>query len=189
MIHCIAAPLTLPYASTGISRLAKNAVEKPLINLPDEEHIAEKTVVFVNPPVSFFVMHTPYIRAEYGRPLPARMRILASGMTAHLEIARVDDHSLELQPEGGFIALDIDKVFRGSTHPMQVGQWVELTDMTVEILSLTEDQRPLRTRFTFLLPLDDPSLLFLEWKNQGFARFALPAIGESVRLPLVTPPL
>jgi hypothetical protein len=183
VIHGLLAPLMLPATSTGTARLEKIAAEKPLMHLPDENDIAWKTVVFVNPPVSFFVMHTPTIRREYDRPLPAHIHILASGMTPQLEITRVDEYSLELQPDGGFIAIDFDKLFRGPAHPMQVGQRVELgSDMSVEVLSLTEGWRPLRARFTFTLPLDDPSFLFLVWKDQDFVRFELPAIGESVQL-------
>lgn len=189
VIHGIAAPLTLPYTSLSSDRMAEVLVEKPALNLPDEESIAEKTVIFVNPPLSYFTAHTSFIRAEYGLPLSAKIRILASGMTPHLEITRVDERSLEFQPEGGFIGTFVDKLFRSPAYPMRVGQRVELTDMTVEVLSLTDDQRPLRARFTFLRSLDDPSFLFLEWKDQDFVRLDLPVVGESVRLPQVTLPL
>jgi hypothetical protein len=182
-IHCIVAPVTLPFSSTSNARTAKVLAEDPLMNLPDEEDMAEKTLVFVNPPIPYLVGRTALIRAEYGRAAPDHIRILASDMTPQLDMTRIDEHSLELQPEGGFIASNLDTVFRGSAHPMHVGQRVELSDMTVEVLSLTEDQRPLRVRFTFRQPLEDPSLLFLEWHDQKFVRFDLPRIGESVQLP------
>jgi hypothetical protein len=182
-IHCIVAPMILPSSSTGFARITRVLLEEPLMNLPNEEDIAKKTLVFVNPPIPFFVTYTAFIRAEYGRAVPNHIRILASGMAPQLDITRIDEHSLEFQPEGGFIASNLDKMFRGSAHPMHVGQRVELSDMTVEVLSLTEDQRPLRVRFTFSKSLDDSSFLFLEWHDQDFVRFKLPVIGESVQLP------
>jgi hypothetical protein len=185
VINCIVAPLTLPDASTTLDRVAERAAKKPLVNLPDEEHIANKTVVFVNPPITYFITSTRFIRAEYGRPLPGHIRILTSGIVHYLDITRVDEHSLELQPEEGFIAIDLDKLYRGSFHPMQVGQRVKFSNMTVEVLSLTEDKRPLRVRFVFPVPLDDPSLLFLKWKEAGYVPFDLPAVGRSVRLSVI----
>ncbi|NKB68806.1 MAG: hypothetical protein GKR89_17205 [Candidatus Latescibacteria bacterium] len=178
-IHCIAAPLKMPFAATSITDVEKWS-SKPILNLPDS--IAGKTVVFVNPPIPFMVVSARYIRIENDRPLPARTLILASGLTGYLDIARVADRALEIEPERGFMDLPLDRLFRGPTQPMRIGQQVVLTDMTAEVLSLTEDQRPLRARFSFLPPLEDPSLLFFVWEEDRFVPFELPAVGASVRL-------
>lgn len=191
VIHGIAAPLILPVASKSFSIIEEIFAEKPLMNLLNKHDLSQKTLIFINPPVSFFILHTHYIIMEYGYSPPARIRTLTSGANGSLKIKRIHERSLELQPETGFITMDLDKLFRGSAHPMQIGQRIELTDMTAEVLSLTntKDRRPLRVRFTFKVSLEDSSLLFLEWKNNNFIPFALPDIGESVRLPRILWPI
>jgi hypothetical protein len=101
----------------------------------------------------------------------------------------LDDFSLEVEPDGGFINQALDRLYRGSSHPMRVGQRIQLSDMTVEVLSLTEDQRPWRVRFTFVLPLKDPSMCFYRWEDDRFTPFKLPDAGHTVRLSRVKMPL
>jgi phage baseplate assembly protein gpV len=54
--------------------------------------------------------------------------------------------------------------------------------MTVEILELTGDNRPAKAAFTFAVPLEDPSLRWMQYKDGSFISFTPPAIGESVVL-------
>ncbi len=189
VVHLIAAPLLLPFQCQGTARLSELALEKPLKALSDQNDLAGKNIIFVNPPVPFVVTHTPFICLKLGISYPNRTRILASGLAPHLSITRVDAFSLEVEPEGGFLVQDFDLLYRGSQHPMHVGQRVELSDMVTEVLSLTKDQRPKRVRFTFMKPLDDPVLCFYEWKNKAFVPLELPKEGQSIRLATAMMPL
>jgi hypothetical protein len=160
-----------------------------LQRISQNANIAGKTLVLINPPVSFAVMYSPFAYEKLAISFPRATRVLASGLASPLTITRLDDYSLEVEPDRGFIIQALDRLYRGSSHPMQVGQRIELSDMTVEVLSLTRDQRPWRVRFTFMHPLKDPSLCFYRWEYDRFTPFELPDAGHTVRLPRVKIPL
>jgi hypothetical protein len=167
--------------------------------------LAEQDVILVNAPSPSLFLYFPSYREHYGLALPAHLRVLAPGFSA-VSLIRVDEHTVILQPENGFLVppvnLDLDGrsflplfhssysfqygdgLFRGSGYPLAVGQRVDLAGLSVEVLSLTEDGRPLAVRATFNQPLDDESLLWLAW-DWGVSRyvpFELPAPGMSVRI-------
>ena len=54
--------------------------------------------------------------------------------------------------------------------------------MTVEITALTEDDRPAEATFRFDRPLEDPSLCWLCYRENGFEPFTPPGVGASVEL-------
>jgi hypothetical protein len=99
-----------------------------------------------------------------------------------VKIYRPDARTLVVQPEYGYYAWILDALFRNSQHPFSVGDRVELTGMTVEIKELTGDGRPAKAAFTFAVPLEDPSLRWLQYKDGDFIPFTPPAIGQSVVL-------
>jgi hypothetical protein len=89
---------------------------------------------------------------------------------------------LVVRPRRGYLAWAVDQLFRSEQHPMSVGQRVELTGMTAEVTALTNDGRPAEATFTFGVPLEDPSLRWMQWHEGRFVPFPLPAIGETVEL-------
>lgn len=188
-IHFVIAPIFLPFQSQGVARMSEVMLEKPLQEISQNTEIAGKTLIFVNPPVPFAVMHVPFVCEKLAISYPRTTRTLASGLASPLNITRLDEFSLEVEPDGGFINQALDRLYRGSSHPMRVGQRIELSDMTVEVLAITEDQRPWRARFTFRLPLKDPSMCFYRWENDRFIPFKLPDVGQTIRLSRVEMPL
>ncbi len=143
----------------------------------------------MNPPIPFALSHVPFVCRKYFIARPDATRVLASGLSSDLTITRVDDHSLDIEAQGCFITQSFDRLYRGASHPMEAGQRVKLSDMVVEVLTLTEDQRPLKVRFTFSQALEDPSLCLYQWMGTGFIPFDPPAAGESVHLAKVSVPL
>lgn len=188
-VHFIIAPLFLPLQSQGVAQLSDITLEKPLMDLSENDSFRGKTLVFVNPPIPFAVGHIPFVCEQYAIPRPQTTRVLATGLSSDLTITRTDNTSLEIESNGGFITHSFDRLYRGASHPMAVGQRVELTDMTIQVLTLTEDQRPLKVHFTFAKPLEDKSLCFYQWRETGFLPFTLPAVGASVQLTRVNLPL
>ena len=49
---------------------------------------------------------------------------------------------------------------------------------TADLLDVV-DGRPRKIRVTCDKPLDDPSIVFLQWKDRSLQLFALPPVGES----------
>ncbi len=189
VVHLIIAPLFLPLQSQGVARMSELILEQPLLDLSKKQSFEGKTLVFVNPPIPFAVAHVPFICSKHDLPYPASFRILATGLSSGMTITRTDGDTLEIEPEAGFITHAFDRLYRGRSHPMQAGQRVALFNMQAEVVSLTEDQRPLRVRFKFNHQLEDPSLCYFQWDGSAFVPFKPPDEGESVRLSRVAMPL
>lgn len=180
-IHVVVAPILLPLNAVSAA-LAQPYLQDPAEQAQLGPGIAERDLVIVNPPIVFYATHFGAVRIINGLSVPRRMRILAPGLTP-LHIDRPDDRTLVLRPEGGFLASPFDNVFRGSQYPMHAGERVALTTMTVEVTKLTQDGRPAEVAFHFSVPLEDPSLKWLQWMDDGYVRFEPPAVGTTITLP------
>jgi hypothetical protein len=96
-----------------------------------------------------------------------------------MEVDRQDERTLEIELHNGFIFAAMDKLYRSPTLPMEIGQQVELSGMTVTVMSLTEEGRPLKVSFQFSESLAHPSLNFLEWGVDSYVSFSMPEIGAT----------
>ena len=181
IVHLIIAPFTLPLSCFGFSGIFNHLVNRPVLNMPSAPDLTGKSIIIINPPSGFLAGYFPMIRSTYTQSVPAYTRVLASGI-GDLDIFRNDEHTLEIQSQRGFFQFPYDQFFRGPHHPMKVGQYVELPAMSIEILALTDDQRPLLVRFRFSVPLNDSSIVLLQWKNGMYVPFIPPAVGNSVQL-------
>ncbi|MBP1691973.1 MAG: hypothetical protein H6Q32_1325 [Bacteroidetes bacterium] len=63
-----------------------------------------------------------------------------------------------------------------------LGERIALTHMEVEILDVGNDNTPAAAAYRFSVPLEDPSLCWLRWKDGAWVTFVPPPIGESVTL-------
>lgn len=202
VIHLIMAPITLPIIGLSNAALGLYTEQEPG-GEPWDETIRDQTVLLVNPPAGFFSIFLTLIREERGQPTPAHVRVIAPGFLP-IAITRVDARTLVVRPEGGYLSAtkfpgdrpkhfhpifdprymiqDLDRVFRDDEHPMELGESVELTGVTILITAVTTDARPSEVTFTFDVPLEDASLRWLQWKDGVYVRFELPAVGETVFL-------
>ncbi len=71
---------------------------------------------------------------------------------------------------------------------MTVGEKISLLGVTVEITALTDDGRPAEAAFRFAMTLESPLFRWMQWANGVYAPFVLPAVGETVTLPVATVP-
>jgi hypothetical protein len=118
-----------------------------------------------------------------GRSVPRHMRVLAPAILS-VTIRRLDERTLAIAPEGGYIRFPLDRVFRSERRGFAVGDRVKLTGMTVGIVSLTADGRPAEATFRFDVPLESPTLLWLCYRRDGFEPFTPPAVGEEAEIRL-----
>ncbi|MEW6094248.1 MAG: hypothetical protein AB1531_09815 [Chloroflexota bacterium] len=170
---------------------------------PDME---SKDFIIVNAPSPSLFLYFPAFREFTRQPLPAHLRILAPGFSS-VSLTTVDERTLVIQPETGFLYspeyLDLDGtaffplfhssysfqygdgLFRGQDYPMELGQQVDLSGISIEVISLTEDERPQAVRVTFDWPLEDESLVWLmwDWENARYIPFLLPDIGDTLLIP------
>jgi hypothetical protein len=167
---------------------------------PDME---SKDFIIINAPSPSLFLYFPAFRQFTRQPLPTHLRILAPGFSS-VSLTAVDERTLVIQPETGFLYspeyLDLDGtaffplfhlsysfqygdgLFRGQDYPMELGQQVYLTGISIEVISLTEDERPQAVRVTFDRPLEDESLVWLmwDWKSARYVPLVLPGIGETL---------
>ncbi|MDD5328192.1 MAG: hypothetical protein PHY02_10340 [Phycisphaerae bacterium] len=187
LAHLIVAPLTLPLRA-AYPMMPKRFTDKLMIRGPLDNSVKDKDLVIVNPPVTFLFLLNTLAWEANNQPMPRHLRILTSSLFRPVKIYRPDVNTLVVSPEYGFYAWVLDELFRDRKHPFSVGDRVELTGMTVEILKLTPDDRPAEAAFTFAVPLEDPSMRWLQYKDGSFVPFTPPAIGENMVLKSEKPP-
>jgi hypothetical protein len=179
-IHMVIAPLNLPLNAWTV-RMMDRIMDEDAMAIPGSPEVADQDLIMVNPPIPFLAGYYPVLRGAAQQPIPAHTRILAPG-SEPLAIARLDLHSLHIRPARGFISGAMDTLMRSPAYPMQLGDRVELTGMSVEITDLTDDHRPAEAVFRFDRPLDDPSLIWLHWQDGYPVRFTPPPIGVTINL-------
>lgn len=178
VVYLILSPLALQLLYVGLGSSTRS-LHQLVSTMPYEKHISQKTVVLMNPSRIFTGgAMISLVRAAYGYSVPARTWSLARNLP--LTITRIDERTIDIECEQGLLPAILNRILRGPSHPMHAGQRITLSDMSVEVLALADDWQPSRARFTFAVPLDDPSLLLLCWKDgKGFVLYNPPAVGES----------
>ncbi len=183
LVHLVLAPPFLALRSRSMVTVG-GMLDLANDTIPRRPDIREKTVILVNAPADPFAAYVQIIRHSRGEPAPARLRWLATGMSA-VNLERVDARTLRVTPEGGFLRYDLDRMVRNRQRPFEVGERIRLTGLTIEITSLTKDGRPGSILARFETELGDPQLEWLRWDEVGFVPYTPPAVGRSERLPRV----
>ena len=145
---------------------------------PDGPDVADATFVFVTGS-ELPVAYTQVIRRVRGRTFPQRVSLLASAASENA-ITREDEHTLRIEPEGGFLRSSMDRVTRYPRGGFSAGQTISRPDFDVRVSRLTRDGRPASATFRFRRTLDDPSLIWLAFVDGEAIPFELPPIGGTV---------
>ncbi|MHC4608907.1 MAG: hypothetical protein ACYS7M_00990 [Planctomycetota bacterium] len=207
VVHLAVAPLALTQAAGNVERF-DGVCARAAASLPSDSAVRRQTVLIVNTPTYYVCAISALIRTLDSAALPLRTFVLGSGIHP-MEIRRPDQRTLTIRPAAGFLAPPgspqpgheatqplfdmrygfplLDLLYRDQS-PMRVGQRIELADLRIEITSVTKDGRPAEATFRFAKALEDPFLRWLRWEDGAYVPFALPAVGETVRLPAVTVP-
>jgi hypothetical protein len=69
----------------------------------------------------------------------------------------VDDRSLAIRPEKGYLRWPMDRVFRSEHRPLRLHEKIVLSGMSVEIIELTEDGKSRGSDLSIQCPLGRPS--------------------------------
>lgn len=151
--------------------------------LADPE-IADKTVVLVNPPGDPFAGYLLITRESMHGVRPRRMRWLTTG-ASDVRIERLDEQTLRVSPEIGFLAFPHDQLLRGPGMPFSAGDEVELTGVRIRIDELTADGRPKVVTVHFDEPLESSDLVWMKWGERGYERWTPMAVGTTEILPAI----
>jgi hypothetical protein len=171
-------------------------------NFGSDPDLANQHLYVINPPGTMIYLPGLFERLFSDDPFPASINYLSSGFTP-VHIKRVDDRTIVVTPEGGYTPLPgdivddttgmvmpihLENVYRAldqttynPRNPMQVGQVVALSEVTVKVTEMTSDGRIAQATFLFAHPLEDERYVWLLWDTDSltYARVQIPPVGES----------
>jgi len=159
-----------------------------------------KTLVVVNAPYPFLFVGLPFFRAYSNEPLPQHTRLLAPGFSP-LEITRTGEKTLllkaktgnilstdttrkDLIPNFAYFYYHFNSLFRPVDMPFKIGEKIELSDMSIEVVNIDRHGRPIEISVEFSTSLEDPALCWLQWHWQKrapgrYSTFEIPPIGQT----------
>ncbi|MDC0716487.1 hypothetical protein [Nannocystis bainbridge] len=185
VLHVLLSAVMLPVRATSLAQidgLASRAADVYLTAAPPER------VVLLRAPSDLLMLYARAGRRLAGLPFPAELRYLYAGLGA-LTVTRVDARTLELRPDGGWLYAPLDRLFRAEADRFRVGERIESGTMSVEIVAVSPEGRPLATRMRFDRDLEDPSFAWWSWEAHGPAPFELPEVGATRTLPASRNPM
>jgi hypothetical protein len=178
-LHLVLGPPLLALRSLS-PRLLYGAAEDAAGLVPAAAPVEGETWIVVNG-FDLFAMYLPIIRGAKGWTVPGGLEILAS-ITSGLEMERVDDRTLVVRPDDGFLFGDLDRLVRAREFPFESGQRISRPGMEVEILEVLPDGRPVRAAFHFARPLEDASYRWFQAHGASGGIFTPPPVGGTTRL-------
>ncbi|MCY1073757.1 DUF2637 domain-containing protein [Archangium lansingense] len=157
---------------------ASNArIQKHFEEVVDTKTLPQQRLVLLNAP---HVMMGVYASVEWwanGKPLPAAWWVLTFD---HLEqrVTRTGPATLVLERKSGrFFSTISERIHRSSSHQFSAGDEVKVNGMHVKVLE-ADAGGPSKLSFTFDVPLEDPSLLLLQWRDRKVRRFEIPPLAN-----------
>ncbi|MDQ7784366.1 MAG: hypothetical protein RDU20_15880 [Desulfomonilaceae bacterium] len=173
---------------------------EPALDIGDSPELQERDLIVVNAPCPLFFAYLPFLRSAQSVPIPRRVRILAPAYAA-VELVRTGEKELVVRslassltaPESSKQEHLVHEVrgyrigsnlFTEASCRRRVGERVILNDTSIEISGVGDDGCPSEATFTFNVSLNDPSLEWLvwSWATLTYSRFAVPDVGEGVRV-------
>lgn len=184
-IHGVASPLLFPVEAMRMKQVGAS-IDRTVASAPAEPGVVNQDVVTVCAPADYLTWFLPVVRSSLRRHVPRHSWALTVGLRP-VAVRRLDPSTIVVKPEGGFIPWPYGAMFRGPGHPVWPGYLVRLSGLTIEVLSVTSDGRPDEVKFTFDVPLEDASLRWITYGTKGYVSFALPAVGQTVETPAISP--
>ena len=140
-------------------------------------------MVLVNPPADLFAGYLQVTRASRGEPRPARAALARDAAPSSVRVRAPTSARCSSRRRPASSPTSPEQMLRSPRTPLPTGTRLALTGVTIEVTASLPDGRPAEVRFTFDVPLDDPSLVWAAWQRTGYVRFTPPAVGEEVTLP------
>jgi len=181
---------------------ARREMNDRLADFGSDPALVEGHLYVINPPGTLFYIYAMHQRLFTDAPFPASINYLSSGYTS-VHIERVDARTIIVTPEGGYsprpgpalnaktgevtqisaenVSRVLDGIFYNPQDPMQVGQVVALSEVTVRVTKMTGDGRIAQAVFTFAQQLEDNRYVWLLWDEDTltYERVQMPSVGES----------
>ena len=183
--HLVIAPLLLPF-NTLAFKLFGEEVTGAILTLPEE--LAGRELVVVNAPEYLsYVSQAGSVLLLNGRQMPRTIRGLAVGPSA-VNARRVDEYTLELAMDRGFLGGPLGTLFRAPREPFVVGERFEVPGMTATVVDLTSAGTPATVRFRFDEALEAGNRRWVQFRDGRFLPLDPPAVASSIDLPVARGP-
>jgi hypothetical protein len=178
VVHIVVSAISLPLRpiEVWIPTYWNDKVDR---TLPQTPEIAEKTAIVVQVPTSMVIAQIPVTRIYRDIPRPKHLYWLVAAL-ASARVERLGPNVLRVSPQGGFYNEELERHYRGTQSPLEPGDRIELSEMTVEVVNLTPDGRPAVCDFYFRSPLESPKYEWFTWTPDGLIPFALPSLSETI---------
>ncbi|MGZ3438613.1 MAG: hypothetical protein ACXVDD_03830 [Polyangia bacterium] len=180
LIHLVAAAPLLAVRSRSMQTVVRS-LRRADASIPPSREVGDGMLVLLNPPSDVFVAYIVILRAAEGRPLPPT-RWLATG-TSTVAVTRVDERTLRIAPDGGFIPFMSERMLRRLDRPFVRGQRIQLDGVEITVTDVMPDGRPAQILARFERPLEHPTLHWAAWHGHGFQPWTPPPVGARVELP------
>lgn len=180
-IHGVLAPIALPIRARIPGSVSRGVARIDAL-VPRDPALATQDLVIVSVPFKYLCNFASVVRRSNGGVSPNRWRCL--GVTPDTVIAtRPDAQTLVLRPALGYLRFFEDTNVRARRFLFAAGDRVELPDLTIGVRSVTADARPAEIEIRFAVPLEDPSLRWVVWRDGAYRAFTPPPVGGSVTIP------
>jgi len=180
--HLVIAPLSLPLVAWSMKPLGDPMVAA-VATVPDDPGISDQDLVLVNAPdYLYLVSNIQTLKMLEGKPYSPRMRVLGAGISPE-EVTRPDRMTLRVRLPDGMYTGTLGRLFRSRHDPIVPGERFDLEDFGIEVVQTNAECDPVVVEYTFAVPLEDPSLRWLRWRDDRYVPFTPPAVGETVTLP------
>lgn len=177
--HLVLAPLLLPLRAASPA-LRVYPMATGMQTAPADPAIAAQELIVVRSSDPFSSGLVPIVRGLEGGPTPRRVRTLAASF-GELDVHRPDERTLVLARPGGRSWQELVWV-RDEHSPLAVGERFRLAGLTATVTKTDALGRIVAARLEFDRPLEDPGLRWVQWQGRAFVPFALPRVGETVRV-------
>jgi hypothetical protein len=173
----------------NINKLNEGTRQAALMMQVDDVKVAQQRLVVLTAADPMTLLYPPLVRWVEGHPLPKSWWVLSLAPRPHL-LTRVADDALEMEVVGGsMLTGQVESLFRRPEFTFRRGDRVELEGLTVTIVKVDGDGRPLRVRYTFEVSVDDPSLVFLLATKRGLIRYPIGPVKATMPIPPAMLPL
>ncbi|MBN1655147.1 MAG: hypothetical protein JXA30_15370 [Deltaproteobacteria bacterium] len=181
-INLIVSPVALARGTYLVGRTYVYLGFLPATVLGYDDNYKNEQLVIINGPDAVHALMIQHRRRVLAMPVFRNAWLLGSG-EQDVEVKRIDEHTLQLSARGGYLADTLAAHFRGPGHPFVSGETIRLEALTVTLVEITIDGRPLVVRFRFDAPLTDQRFHYLAWDGDDYVLFDLPEVGGTVYLP------
>ncbi len=182
-VHLVFSPVMWPLPTYVTGRVGNATVNAILTAEVDESSLSDKHVMAINAGDPMTAFYPLMVRQYCERPLPEKWRVLSMAPYAH-RLTRTGEKTFEVEVvDGQMFTMLFEELVRHKRAPFAPGDVVHLDGLDITVLE-TGDSGPRRLGCRFENSLEDPRYVFLAWREEKFRRLEMPAIGESVLLPL-----